>query len=253
MDYNKSMLIMLLLFSSLVFAEDMASEKYCFPSSPQVAQKKFAAIQVPSDVVTIDENCLVIQMRPHRRELIQRYMLSSIPGTSIAFSSEEVRREPCKLKVEKIRKKNSESVNVGYSNQLPTISEANPNGSQTETMEIQTQKDFELTVDQSQIKGSCRFINQNRYEIAIEVRKNLKPIVPVALPPGSIVVVNQLPPDQETSALQTQLQLSRGERVDLGGVIRNLEGKKRDVNINPSLNIETSDQDSSEKVFLSLQ
>jgi hypothetical protein len=120
-------------------------------------------------------------------------------------------------------------------------------------MDIQTLKDFELTVDQDQVKGTCRYINQNRYEIALEVRKNIKPIVPVALPPGTIVVLNQAPPDQETSVIQTQIQLSRGERIELGGVIKKANGKDRTVNIKPEFNIETSDHNSTEKVFLSLQ
>lgn len=247
------MLIMLLLFSNLSFAEDMSSEKYCFSTSPVIAQKKFSAIQVPSDVVTVDENCLVIQMRPHRRELIQRYMLSSIPGARVAFSSEDIQREPCKLKVEKIKTKKSESFDIGLNQQSGSISQTDTSANANETMDIQTLKDFELTVDQDQVKGTCRYINQNRYEIALEVRKNIKPVVPVALPPGTIVVMNQPPPDQETGVIQTQIQLSRGERIELGGVIKKANGKDRNVDIKPEFNIETSDQNSTEKVFLSLQ
>lgn len=218
-----------------------------------MAHKKISAILVPSDVVTIDENCLVIQMRPHRRELIQKYVLSSIPGATVSFSSEDLRREPCKLKVEKIKKKTAETTDLGLNNQIPSVSRTETLGTENETMDIQTLKDFELSVDQGQIKGTCRYINQNRYEISLEVRKNPKPIVPVNLPPGTIVVLNQPPPDQQTSVLQTQIQLSRGERIDLGGMIKNTTGKRHNVDINPSLNIETSDQDSTEKVFLSLQ
>lgn len=247
------MMIMLLLFTGLVMAEDMSSEKYCFSSSVQVAQKKVSAIQVPSDVVTVDENCLVIQMRPHRRELIQRYILSSIPGSTVSFSSEDLRREPCKLKVERIKKKESDSTNVGVNNQSATVSQTESSGSQIETMDIQTLKEFELTVDQSQVLGSCRYINQNRYEISLEVRKNLKPIVPVVLPPGAAVVTNQAPPDQETGALRTQIQLSRGDKIDLGGMIKNTNSKGRIVDIKPEFKLETTDQEASEKVFLSLQ
>lgn len=247
------MLIMLLLFSSLSFAEDMSSEKYCFSTSPVIAQKKFSGIQVPSDVVTIDENCLMIQMRPHRRELIQKFMLSSLPGAYVAFSSEDVRREPCKLKVEKIKEKISDGVDVGLNQQTGSISQTSSTGSASETMEIQTLKDFELTVDQDQVKGTCRYINKDRYEIALEVRKNLKPIVPVALPPGSIVVLNQAPPDQETGLLQTQIQLSRGEKIELSSVIKKANFKDQNADIKPDFKLETTDQKAAEKVFLSLQ
>jgi len=246
---------MLLLFSSLSFAEDLSSEKYCFSTSPLIAQKKFSGIQVPSDVVTVDENCLVIQMRSHRRELIQKFMLSSLPGCYVAYSSEEIRRELCKLKVEKIKTKKSEvlEVDVGLNQQTGSLSQTDSSGTANETMDIQTIKDFELTVDQDQVKGTCRYITQDRYEIALEVRKNPKPLVPVALPPGAIVVLNQPPPDQETGVLQTQIQLSRGEKIDLGSAIKKANFKDRNVNIKPEFKLEATDQISSEKVYLSLQ
>ena len=91
------MLIMLLLFPLFVeAADDMATEKYCFPSGPvaSLAHKKLEAIQVASDVVTLDENCLVIQMRPHRREFIQKYVLSSVNGGSVNFSSADMHFSP---------------------------------------------------------------------------------------------------------------------------------------------------------------
>jgi hypothetical protein len=247
------MLIMLLLFSGLALAEDMSSEKYCFNSSALLAQKKISAILVPSDTMTVDENCLVIQMRPHRRELIQKYILSSIPGARVAFSSEDLRREPCKLRVEKIKKKLIEKRDLAVGDQSASFADTDSSANQTETMDIQTLKDFELTVDQDQVKGSCRYINQNRYEITLEVRKNLKPIVPIPVTPGTIVVMNQAPPDQETSVFQTMVQLSRGDKIDLGGVIKNTNYEDRVVDVKPEFKLETTDQNSSEKVFLSMQ
>lgn len=249
------MLITLLLFSFLTFADEMASEKYCFSSINQslTAKQKLSSIQVPSDVVTSDENCLVVQMRPHRRELIQRYLLTSFPGTSVTFSSEDLRREPCKLKVEKIKQKSGDVLSGGLNQTGITINQTNSQASATETMQIQTIKDFELSVDQDEIKGTCRYLNPNRYEISLTVRKNPKPIIPVNLPPGSIIVLNQPPPDQETMVLQTQLQLSRGERIDIGGVVKSLEKKNKNVDIRPELKIETTGNKSNETVFLGLQ
>jgi hypothetical protein len=254
LDYNKAMMITLLLFSFLAIADDMASEKYCFPSvsQGQAARHKLAGILVPSDIVTTDENCLVIQMRPHRRELIQRFILSSFPGTSVAFSSEDQRRESCQLKVEKEGVKTSQKTTFGV-NQGLTIGQNNSSGSTTETMQIKTLKDFVLTVDQDEIKGSCRYLNPNRYEITIEVRKNPRPTIPEGLPQGSIDVLNQPPPDQETMFLKTQLQLSRGERIEIGGILKGLKKNNHQGSIKPSIKIEAQQGSRSEKVFLSLQ
>ena len=249
------MIITLLLFSFLAQADDMSSEKYCFssPSQSFSAKQKLSAIQVPSDFVTSDDSCMVVQMRPHRRELIQRFILNAFPGTSVSYSSEDVQREPCKLKVEKIKVKTGDELEAGLNQQGIVLNKTDTAGTASETMQIQTIKDFELSVDQDEIKGTCRYINSNRYEISLTVRKNPKPIVPVGLPPGTIVVLNQPPPDQETMVLQTQLQLSRGDKIDIGGVVKDLKYKNKTVDIKPDLKHETSEQTSSEKVWLSLQ
>lgn len=235
---------MLLLFSFLSQAEDTSSEKYCFASKQHslTAGQKFKAIQVSSDMVTVDDNCLIIQMRPHRREIIQRYLLSTFPGAYVAFSSENVRRDPCQLKVEKVKVKEADSLDIGNQNNI-VINKTNQSALSSETMQIQTLKDFELTVDQDQIKGSCRYLNSNRYEITIEVRRN----------PKFPVVNTQPAEDQETMTLQTQLQLTRGERIELGSVVRNLKDKNNQVEITPKIEIKTSNQKVSEAVFLSIQ
>lgn len=244
----------LLLFSTLSFAEEMSSEKYCFSSQARtsIARQKVTMILVPSDIVNEDDNCLVIQMRPHRRELIQRYLLSSFTDARIAFSSEEARKEPCRLKVEKLKDRTTDDLNINIGTREGNVIKVDTKSLQSEVMQIETLKDFELSVDQDEIKGTCRYINPNKYEIALEVRRNPKPLLP-PLPPGSIVVINQLPPDQETSVLKTELQLSRGERISIGDVVKTLKDRNNSVSIRPEGNLDASSRQSSEKVFLELQ
>lgn len=249
------MWIMLLIFSSISFADDMASERYCFssPSRAQTAKQKFEMIQVPSDVANMDEQCLVIQMKPHRRELIQRYILSTFPEANVSFSSAEIRRDPCRLKVEKEKQRTTDDLNIEFNKQQGQVMKIESKVQGNEVMEIETIKDFELTVDQDQIKGSCKAVTPNRYSIEIEIKKNSKPIVPVGLPPGSIVILNQPPADQETATIKTELQLERGERINIGDVVKQLKDKDRSVDIKPNVEIGNTQQNVSERVFLSLQ
>lgn len=248
------MLICLLLFTSLVFAEDFSSERYCLsgPQEAMVAEKKFNAIKVPSDLVTRDEACLVIQMYPHRRELIQRYILSVYPSAQVAFSSLESKRDPCKLKVEKekIEEANDKQIHIG---ETPSLGSQTRKSSGKETFLIQTQKEFELTVDQDQIKGECRSITPTRYEISLEIKKNPKPIYPELLPQNSVIVLNAPPPDQKTSALKTTLQLNQGERIELSSIIKKLKNDFHVVDAKPEGQIEAASQISAEKIFLSFE
>ncbi|MFP5386114.1 MAG: hypothetical protein ACLGHN_08555 [Bacteriovoracia bacterium] len=247
------MAILLLLFPLFLHAEDMSSEKYCFSVPAKVAVRKFEGIQLPSDVVTEDGNCLIIQMEPHRRELIQRYILSSVPGANIAFSSADIRREPCRLKVEKVKSLNSQKRSAGIIQYQVGANQNDSKEAGKDTMQIETLGEFQFAVDQDEILGKCRYINPKRYEITLEVKKNLKPVTPVNLPPGTVVVVNQPPPDQQTMSLKTELQLNLGDRIEIGQLVRELKDKGHTITINPSATIETKDQSGSEKVFLSLQ
>ena len=238
--------LLLLLFFQLSQAEEFASEKYCFPSQnvAQLAKQKFVGIQVPSDIITQDSDCLTIQMRPHRRELIQRYLTTAIPGTVVSFSSEDVQNHACHLRVEKFKLRNHTELNAQLAS--PTsINQQTSTQNASETMSIQTIKNFKLSFMQDAIEGSCRYISQDRYEISLSVQKNPRPAA------NSIVPVQ--PPNEETMLLQTQLVLNRGERIEVGQIVRNLRSKGHDLNIQPEAKINAETDMGSENVYLSLE
>jgi hypothetical protein len=249
------MWILLLIFTSISFAEELSSARYCFnsPQRAQVARQKLEMILVPSDVINTDGNCLVVQMRPHRYDLIQRYTLATFPDVTIAFSSEDVQREPCRLKVEKVKERSTDDLNIEFSKQQNQMIKVETKAQANEVIEIETIKEFEITVDQDQVLGTCRLVTPTRYNIQIEIKKNPKPIIPQGLPPGSIVIMNQRPSDQETSSIKSELQLNKGERVNVGEIVKKLKDKDRTLDIKPQVNLESGQQSVTEKVFLSLQ
>lgn len=235
-----------------LFAQEFEVERYCFVSPVQRDRifSKLSSITVPVDKLTKEGSCLVVTTSPHRRELLQRFVRNLDPDVSVAFSSAEINREPCHLKVERIRVSKSDNVQ-GEVSTYPSVNATVKEASGTDMMMIQTLKDFELTVNQDEIKGSCRSITPDRYEVTIKVRKTPKPLTP-PLQPGTIVVINTPPPDQETFNLETQLQLSRGTKVELGSIVKELREKSHEAKADPSLTAETESKNNSEKVFLSL-
>lgn len=225
-------------------------EKFCFGSE----QKKSSAIKsltpllLPADKISSEANCFTLGTASHRRELLQRYILNIDPSARIDFSSEKIRRDPCRLKVEKSRR----SLIKGTDISLQSAKAMEQRGQGRETSKIQTLGDFELTVDQNVIQGHCRLITPDRYEIKLEVRKDPKPLYPLASP-GVIIVINgNPPPPQETSKLQTTLQLARGERVQIGSVNQSGEGEKKQVDIRPKIGIAESKKNRSEEIYLSI-
>jgi hypothetical protein len=255
MDYNWLMWILLLLFSAFLMAQDeTVTEKYCFSSTDiLVARKKLNMIEVRSDSVSIDGNCLVSVMKSHRRELIQKYLISNFEDMSITFSSEEMRKEPCKLKIEKEKINHALDLDINLNQNKVHVNAINSGGQESEEMQIQTIKEFQLSVDQAEVIGKCTSLNPDRYIVAIEVKKNPKPLGPQNLPQGSVIIMNQPPAEQETMLMKTEVQLSRGERINLGEIVKNLKKEKKSGEIPASVGAETQNHKQTEKVFLSIQ
>lgn len=250
------MILWPLFFLSMAFAQDPSVEEYCFSSvarTQQVSQRlKF--IMVPADKMELNERCFTISTPSHRRELIQNYVRKIDPSVQINFSSAELRREPCHIKVEKVRTLNSNSVGGKVTTDISINLAAEQSAeTSTDTSTIQTIKEFELTVNQDSIKGECRVINQSLYEITLVVAKDAIPLVP-PLPPGTVAVVTdaQIYKTQQTSKLQTTLQLQRGQRMEIGNVVRQLRNDAHKVDIQNSAGVDKTTGTENERVFLSL-
>lgn len=248
----------------LGIAQDQSIEEYCFSSSGkmQAVHTRLKFILVPIDKVQENQNCFTVNTPSHRRELIQNYVRRLEPSVQIAFSSAEVKRDPCHIKVEKVRVTQQDTltggVNVSGDPQITnanvdvTASQLNKSGKDVTT--IQTLKEFELRVNQDSISGECRFITPTRYEITLHVKKEAIPLTP-PVPPGTIVVVQdaQLPKQiQETASLQTTLQLNRGEKMEIGSIVKNLRDNAAKADINSGIGANKTDGVQNEKVYLSI-
>lgn len=242
-----------LLFALVSFAQDSESERYCFKSSSQREKihREVKAILLPVDQLTVSENCLVINMKPHRRELIQNYIRSLDPQVAITFSSAEIKRDPCLIKVEKARTKHAQSRIGSATIEGVAISQSQTESKDQDTMQIQTLKDFELQSNQDVIKGECRFISADRLEITLNVRKDPKPQLP-AVPAGTIINLPTQPPAQETASLTTTLQLTRGTKIEIGKVVRELRAKNHEQSIPAKGDYDDRSNSTHEEIYLSV-
>jgi hypothetical protein len=244
------MVFLPILFLTFAFAqEDLAIETYCFssPESRARVEKKLSYILVPSDQIESDKSCFTLQMRPHRRELLQNYVRSVESEVNITYSSAEIKREPCLIKVEKMRVKKNTNSNITIS-QTPDATAGQLDESAKDIMEIQTLGPFSLVVSQDAIEGSCRFINKDVYELSINARRDLKHSVP-----ASLVVIPTPPPAERTLNVKTTIQLRRGDRTEIGSIIKELRKKNQITDVSPEVHSGMVEQTEDEKVFLSFQ
>jgi hypothetical protein len=250
----------LIIFYTSAFAQEMAIQEYCFSSTDRMTQvlHRLKFILVPSDEIQKSERCAVIKSSPHRRELIQGYLRKLEPEVQINFSSAEIKRDPCRLKVERIKNLKGQATEVDGNLQINGVSVAASNQiksqESTEVMSIQTLQDFELNVQQNVVKGTCKALTPGRYEISLEVRKDAPNLYP-QLPPGTII--NQanlpLPKNQETSKLMTTLQLTTGQKIEIGRVIKDLKEKNKGIDSSSGVNADQMRDESTEQVFISLE
>lgn len=241
-----------LLFLSQLSADTQAVEKYCFSSIPRMerAYSELLPITLPTDQVLKKMNCLLVATKPHRRELFQKYLRSVDPSFKISFSSAETTRDPCLLKIEKIKVSQAKKQSGELSEQ-PTFQVSNAQGKGNEVFHVKTLRDFHLSVDQDSIQGECRYITPDRYEITLRVKKEAKPLMP-PVPAGSVVIITTPPPDQKTMNLETQLQLQRGNRIEIGSIVTKLKDDNHEIDASRKAEMIEQNINATEKVFLSL-
>jgi hypothetical protein len=249
------MIVWPLLFVQLAFAQEVSVEEFCFssPGQMQAVSLRLKPILLPADQLNASGNCFTVQTPAHRRELIQRFVRRLDPSVSISFSSAELTQEPCKLKVERYKDSRAKKTDVALGGTFQAR-QADNNEVASETMQLQTLKEFQLTYNQTVIKGECRYITPNRYEIRLEARQDPRPLIP-PLPEGSTVLIQNppRPQDEQTSSLKTELQLNRGDRIEIGSIIQDKNSQNHSIKINPEVGLSQGEGVSTEKVYLSLE
>jgi hypothetical protein len=237
------MILLILLSLSPIFADEEAIEKYCFEahSRTELALREIKTISVPSDRIEKTNNCLIITMRPHRRELIQKFLYSSFPDMRVDFSSASLDRKPCDLKLEKLTTKesNSSEIKIPSDNVLEA---STTSANQKETMQIKTQNEFEVVLDETKILGECKYITSSRYEIKLSVLREKK----------EFVSPTNIPKDSSSLTLKTELQLTKGERIEIGQVLQQKETENKSINLPTDLGASQNSRSFSQKVYLSI-
>jgi hypothetical protein len=242
------MILWLLIFQLSSFAQELTPvvEEYCFTSEARLKQlfPKIKFMLIQSDQELVESNCLTIKTTSYRRELIQSYVTNLDPSVQVKFSSTELKGEPCRIKVEKIKTiimaTSEGSLNPGLIDVKITANTKQKFHEIKETNSIQTQKEFELAMNQSLIKGICNYVTADRYEISLEVRKDPIPATQWA------------PMNQETSSLKSTLQLSRGDRVELGSILKDRNGSSSELDMKSGAQAENNQEEQMEKIFLSI-
>lgn len=242
--------IIFLFVTNFLFAQETVIETYCFSTTAQAskAQQSARYLMTAADQIETRGSCFSLFTTNTRRELIQKYLLNSYPDMRIEFSSvERSAKEMCDLLVEKTKSENSSN----YS--LNRIGQELSSGKEVTQLKSMSGAPFELRVDQQKIKGTCRYISPTRYEIEFTMEFIPRPIIPPT-PPGTIVLINNppAPQSQKGTNLSTTVQISQGERIEIGSIVKDLTDKGHAVSLIPSIEVKINEGRSLEKIYLML-
>ena len=235
-------------------SSDPSVEEFCYGSTAEMKQSlpRLKFILVPADKIQENGKCLTVTTAPHRRELLQNYARRVNSSVQISFSSANLKQESCKIKVEKIKAKNLKSTSVGVNTEFGAAAGSEESDQNIKGVSsILTLKNFELTVNEDTVKGTCHVLSPDRYSIELEVLKMAKPLLP-PVPPNTVVIIPdaQIPKIQETSRLVTSLEIIRGQRVEIGSVVKELKENRKNVDISSGGNLVNVAGAASEKIYL---
>jgi len=248
-------LVLILFITTHTYAQNIVVENYCFSSTAESlkAQASSKYLMLPADSIEAKGECFSLFTTETRRELIQRYLRNNYPQLTVTFSSaERSADEMCSLKVEKIKNSNSTQTNA----QVKTFGSVNvgnssSSGKEVSQIKVMSGSSFELQVDTQKISGKCRFINSSRFEIEFSMLFIPKPITP-PVPDGVIVVLENppLPEVQQGTSLSTTVQIGKGDRLEIGSIVKDLNEKGVQASLTPQLSYEKTEGQSTEKIYL---
>jgi hypothetical protein len=251
-------LIFLLFITSHSYAQNIVVETYCFSSEAQSvkAQQSSKYLMLPADRIEPKGECFSLFTTESRRELIQKYLLSSYPQMTVSYSSmERSASEMCNLRVEKIKNQNTFRTKAQIQALgMASVGETTSNSKEVSQMKAMSGAPFELQVDQQKIEGKCRYITATKYEIEFSMQFIPRPLIP-PVPEGTVVIIQNPPTSevQQGTSLSTTVQLSQGEKIEIGSIAKNLAEKGHSASLIPKLSYEKTEGSSQEKIYLLME
>lgn len=250
--------LLLLIITTSTYAQNIVVEKYCFNSTAESikAQDLAKNLLLGSDKIAAEDECFSLFVDPNRRELIQKYIRNSYPQMSVGFSSvESTSQDMCGINVEKIKTVSNTQTKARIE-ALSGASIGTNSSTSTENSQIRVMSNapFELFVDEERIQGKCKFVSPSRYEIEFAMIFVPRPVIPTVPENTAVIIATpvQPPPTQGTS-LTTVIQLNRGEKLEIGSIVKDLTNQASKADLLPSLSLGKNRETSQERIYLNIE
>lgn len=240
-------ILVLSVFLALTARAAPSLERLCFPSVME-AQKGQAIIQQilakAVDVATLEANCVNVMIDENRVELLDRWVATRLPLAKKTFSASSAPRPECDLLVTKISKKDQQNKQAGVRKNgfIVSVDTGDNENREENFIKVLSGGTAKLKVDESELEITC-VVKGSNYHLKFAMLFVPRPLIPpnTQLPPGSVIVINAPPPpDTSGSSLQTEVEVQKGQEINLGQITRDLRNKQKELDISPSANLNTT-------------
>lgn len=218
----KSLIIITALMSSFNLRADLLG--FCFSPSTNIknVQSYLRQILLPSEQVYLRRslNCVEVEAKSHRKGLIDKFIKVKFdiikryePGLQGANPS-SFSAAPARCRLELIRtgeaKSKTFSVDIGRRNDLRESKAKQKTVSKSQIL-LSSGKPGRLKLDDRDLQVLCRSRGRNNYELEFSFESKRNSVV-------------------------TSVTISRGQSVDLGSIVDDLNSKNRDLSIQDGIN-----------------
>lgn len=235
------LILVLSVFLTLPALAERSLERFCFPSTIE-AQKGHAIIQQilakGVDEATLEASCVNVLIDQNRVELLDRWVATRLPQARKTFSASSAPRPECDMLVTKISKKDETNKQAGVRNNgfIVSVDSGENENREENFIKVLSGGTAKLKVDESELEITC-VVKGSSYHLKFAMLYVPRPLIPpnTQLPPGSVIVVNAPPPpDKSGSSLQTEVEVQKGQEINLGQITRDLRNNQKELDISPS-------------------
>jgi len=232
------MLLLWLLLLSPVQAQQ-AIERYCFASDAE-ALRALPLVEVVlikgQDRAEVDGRCLNVTCDVKRSEILKRWVKTRLPNAEANFSSLDVPELECDMLATKKTRKNKELTDVQVDGRNFQVSGGQEQAEQVEEhiLKVTSGGTATLRMTTSELKITCTNNGSGVYRLKFEQTY-------IAAPPVIVNgVVVQSSPQEQGTALSTELEARQGTPVNLGQISKDLANKEKNVGIPSGLDYENT-------------
>jgi hypothetical protein len=222
-------LILIMLITNL-YSQELI--RFCFKKPTAMKQSKAETKQFllgEEKILGVNSQCYDILVHTSSRTDFLKDFISMRHGGIYKTASSSRTSKSCDINVEKVTQTSGKSREAVVKRRNLKFQDTTTKGSSTETsfLKVSSGKSASLTINDQTINLTCTYISENSYRLKFSLAKTTVQF-------GTIIINGRplsYPASSQSEGISTTLELSRGQRIQIGSSSKNKNNKGKSVGI----------------------